>query len=225
MIVSLYDATGIAVAPWRAAGYHALIADMQHKEDSEVDNLTIISGDLRQREYELIQILSGIKIHLMCCFPPCTDLAVSGSRHFGNKKAMDPFYLNKALDLIHVCTRVGEALQCPYFVENPVSVLSTLWRKPDFMFHPFEFGGYLSPEEYLHPLYPEYIAPRDAYSKLTCLWGGNGFILPNKQPVKKFDEGWQRQGAALGGKSQRTKNIRSATPRGFAKALFLHYSN
>jgi hypothetical protein len=38
-----------------------------------------------------------------------------------------------------------------------------------------------------------------------------------------MDEGLQRQVTALGGKSQKTKNIRSITPRGFAKALFEYY--
>ena len=27
-------------------------------------------------------------------------------------------------------------------IENPVSTLGSYWRKPDFTFHPFEFGGW-----------------------------------------------------------------------------------
>lgn len=63
------------------------------------------------------------------------------------------------------------------------------------------------------------IAPRDAYPKKTCLWTGNGFNMPYWLPVP-VEEGYSRQHKKLGGKSMCTKNIRSATPRGFALAVF-----
>ena len=107
---------------------------------------------------------------------------------------------------------------CPYFVENPVSVLSTKWRKSDYRFHPYEYGGYIPYGEAQHPLWPEYIAPQDAYPKKTCLWTGNGFVMPTKVPVEP-KKGYSKQHLKLGGKSARTKNIRSATPRGFARAV------
>ena len=43
--------------------------------------------------------------------------------------------------------------------------------------------------------------------------------MPKKISVQ-FDGGYSAQHTKLGGKSDRTKNIRSATPRGFAKAVF-----
>jgi len=45
--------------------------------------------------------------------------------------------------------------------------------------------------------------------------------MPEKKPVKPVNNypGWTK----LGGKSLRTKNIRSATPRGFAQAVFEKY--
>lgn len=109
----------------------------------------------------------------------------------------------------------------PWMVENPVGVLSTLWRKPDFIFNPCAYGGYL-PEDDKHPAFPEYIADRDAYTKKTCIWCGNGFKQPLFRPVPMPDE-WEdsKQHAKLGGKSKRTKMIRSLTPRGFARAVFL----
>jgi hypothetical protein len=100
-------------------------------------------------------------------------------------------------------------------------VLSTLWRKPDYMFHPFQYGGYILESEAMHPEYPEHIAARDAYSKKTCLWTGNGFIMPEPRPVNCESFGSSLQHRKLGGKSLKTKNIRSATPRGFAKAVYL----
>ena len=44
-------------------------------------------------------------------------------------------------------------------------------------------------------------------------------LLQPKRPTQKPD-GYSQQHLKLGGKSQRTKDIRSATPRGFARAVF-----
>lgn len=70
----------------------------------------------------------------------------------------------------------------------------------------------------MHPLFPEYINARDSYPKLTCLWTGNGFRMPEKKPVF-IEKGYSKQYSRLGGKSARTKLIRSLTPRGFAIAV------
>lgn len=50
--------------------------------------------------------------------------------------------------------------------------------------------------------------------------------MPTKLPVQIANDQTHGQGQSkahnkLGGKSDRTKNIRSATPRGFARAVFL----
>ena len=60
---------------------------------------------------------------------------------------------------------------------------------------------------------------RDAYPKKTCLWTGNGFNMPYKVAVECDSFGSSTQHRKLGGKSMKTKNIRSATPRGFARAV------
>lgn len=59
-------------------------------------------------------------------------------------------------------------------------------------------------------------------SGCVCIWCGNGFKQPLFRPVPMPDE-WEdsKQHAKLGGKSKRTKMIRSLTPRGFARAVFL----
>jgi hypothetical protein len=120
--------------------------------------------------------------------------------------------------LVYVARDIAEALGVPYAIENPVSVISTFWRKPDHIFHPFEYGGYL-PEDDIHPQYPEYIVARDAYPKKTCYWTGNGFVMPPKKPVP-VSPGYSKQQLLLGGKSQRTKRIRSLSPRGIAAAIY-----
>jgi hypothetical protein len=108
----------------------------------------------------------------------------------------------------------------PYFIENPVSVLATMWRKPNHYFHPWHYGGYIPDAEAYHPRWPEYIAPYDGYPKKTCLWTGGGFKMPAQHHAYIPHGGYSKQHLKLGGKSQRTKDIRSATPRGFAIAIY-----
>ena len=82
-----------------------------------------------------------------------------------------------------------------------------------------DYAGYL-PDDDAHPIYPDVYPGRDRYNKNTCIWCGGGFIEPERrriEPEHKDNPGWKK----CGGKSLKTKNIRSATPRGFAKAVFL----
>lgn len=122
------------------------------------------------------------------------------------------------MELVRVVDTLAKEIGCPWFIENPIGLISTLWRKPDMIFHPWHFGGYL-PVGDVHPRWPKYIAPRDAYPKSTCLWYGGGFVWPVIRAVA-VPEGYSDQYHMLGGKSKKTKQIRSETPRGFARAVF-----
>ena len=86
-----------------------------------------------------------------------------------------------AVKLARLVESLGNLFDCPWGLENPISVMSSIWRKPDYIFHPYEYGGYL-PENDINPIYPEYIKPMDAYpkKKKTCIWSGNGFVMPEK---------------------------------------------
>lgn len=80
---------------------------------------------------------------LMIAHPPCTHLAVSGSRWFYLKQKEQA----EALDFVR---RLLDA-PIPYIaLENPVSVISSKIRKPNQIIQPWQFG------------HPE--------SKSTCLW-------------------------------------------------------
>ena len=82
------------------------------------------------------------------------------------------------------CAEMAEAMGCAaWYVENPVGALSRWWRKPNHVFDPCEYGGYLS-ETDEHPLYPQHIPQRDAYRKKTCIWHGQGFTVPPKRPME-----------------------------------------
>ena len=227
--VFLFDFTGIMAKPWADAGYLCYCFDGQHENGvnkSHHNNIlnvgmwfnNKITGGLSSIDVDKIISITGIDVEFVFGFPECTDLAVSGAAHFAKKRKVNPQFQAEALELVKLTKKLGDKLDCKWALENPVSVISTMWRKPDYKFDPFEYGGYL-PEDDNHPIYPEYIKPRDAYPKKTCIWSGNGFIMPEKIKVN-VAPGFSDQHKRLGGKSLKTKNIRSATPRGFATAVF-----
>lgn len=88
-------------------------------------------------------------------------------------------------------------------VENPRSVLSSVFGKPQHTFHPYDFAA---------------LEPADNYKKFTCLWVGGGFIMPAAQPDPALGEADQRIANAPDSKGR--ANFRSETPRGFARAVF-----
>ncbi len=222
-VISLYDFTGEALRPWAEFGYQCFAFDIQHPSEGRVEmvglgHIHYVHADLHdQATLDAIKNMVGV-VFLMG-FPVCTDLAVSGAKHFAAKELAAPGFQTRAAQHARNCAMIGEHLGVPYFVENPVSRLATLWRKPDYSFHPYEYGGYIPEDQQEHPTWPDYIASADAYPKKTCLWTNSLFIMPEKKPVEP-QPGFSTQFKKLGGKSQKTKNIRSATPRGFARAVF-----
>ena len=72
---------------------------------------------------------------LMICHPPCTDLAVSGARHFPAKIADGR--QGAALEFVR---RLLDAPIPRIALENPISVISSKIRKPDQIIHPWQFG-------------------------------------------------------------------------------------
>jgi len=82
---------------------------------------------------------------MIIAFPPCTDLAVSGSRWFKEKQANGS--QQKSIDFFMMFANHS----CPKIViENPIGIMSSHFRKPDQIIHPWMFG--------------------DSVSKKTCLW-------------------------------------------------------
>ena len=229
--IFLFDYTGIMALPWAKAGYQCYCFDGQHPLGVSISSLhpniinigiwfsNKVTGDVSILDVDKIISFSGTGVSFVFGFPECTDLAVSGAAHFAKKKDVNPLFQDEAMVLVKLVKLVGESYKCAWALENPVSVISTLWKKPDFKFHPHEYGGYL-PANDIHPTYPEYIKPRDAYPKKTCIWASDEFVMPGKKCVD-VDCGYSQQHKKLGGKSLKTKNIRSATPRGFAKAVFI----
>lgn len=213
IIISLCDYTGIFTKPWRDAGYEAIHIDPQREDNGTILEMMPVIRDA---------VLSG-QVKFVAGFPPCTDVAVSGSRHFNSKRSKDKHFQAKAALVAEQCRMIGEMAGVPWFFENPISVFSSIFGKPDYIFNPNEYGGYLPVDDH-HPEWSDILPRRDAYRKTTCLWSGCGFEVPDKKEIEcvsKDFPGWKK----LGGKSLRTKNIRSATPRGFAKAVFDKYGS
>lgn len=228
--VFLFDFTGIMAKPWADAGYLCYCFDGQHPfgvTKSNHNNILNVgmwfsndtTGGVSGFDIDKIKAITGNDVSFLFGFPECTDLAVSGAAHFASKRDRNPFFQDEAMVLVRLVESLGVSYGCKWALENPVSVISSKWRRPNFSFHPYEFGGYLSDDD-KHPIYPDYIKPRDAYPKKTCIWSGGGFIEPQRRLVY-CEPGYSNQHKKLGGKSLKTKNIRSVTPRGFASAVFL----
>jgi len=194
------------VLPWAEAGYECICVDTQDGA-SEHPNITHLKTTVQAFESMVHWLKKELNVVAVFAFPPCTDLAVSGARWFQHKQMADPMYRKKAMSIVYACARIAEAMSAPFFIENPVSVIATEWREPDYRFQPCEFGGYKGGEN-------------DNYTKKTCLWTGGGFTLPQKKKIEPTDgcRMWKK----YGGKSLKTKNARSATPMGFARAVFEH---
>jgi len=204
IVLSLFDYTGIMVEPWGESGATCVCVDIQHSDEPLPAILE--SGTV----YKIGCSVSDIAQHLpsnfcpdiIFGFPPCTDLAVSGARWFSDKRASNPRFQDDAVALCRQVETLGNLYGVPWFAENPVSVLSTLWRKSNHWFHPWMFAD---------------LEPEDNYTKRTHIWCGNGFMMPAglSEPIGVPDSRIHR---APPGPNR--ANFRSATPRGFAHAVF-----
>ena len=223
--IFLYDLTGVMAAPWLQAGYECWRFDGQHPEGVTRNKNDVTVGMMFDpyRVYlhaEEISEMVGPGVEFVFGFPECTDLTVAGARWWEGKREENPAFQDEALSLCQLVQITAEACGVvPWAFENPArSWLCTNFRSPDHVFHPCDYSGYLPPGD-VHPLYPDIYPPRDRYNKETGLWTGNGFCIPPHRHLPAFEKdnpGWKK----CGGKSTRTKNIRSCTPRGFAQAVF-----
>lgn len=126
---------------------------------------------------------------MIIAFPPCTDLAVSGARWFeakrkdGRQQASIAFFM---LFANHPCKKIA--------IENPVGIMSTLWRKPNQTIQPWQFGH--------------------GETKATCLWlKGLPELVPTNIVSGREQRIWKLPPTA-----DRAK-LRSETYQGIADAM------
>lgn len=156
------------------------------------DDYEVIYVDLQRDPDADVRLFEYIDdVHGIIAQPDCTEFAGSGARWW-KMKGEEP--LLKALALVDACMRII-AVHRPRFwvLENPSGRL-TRWLGPwAHTYNPSDYG--------------------DPYTKRTCLWGE--FTMPQKNPVEAT-EGSKMHLVPPG---PERKNIRSATPLGFAEAF------
>jgi hypothetical protein len=187
------ESSGRVREAFRALGHDAWSCDLQAADDGSPFHLQC---DVRA--------VFGEGWGLGIFHPSCTHLAVSGAAHFEAKRADGR--QQEAIDFFMEC---AEAPIPRVAVENPVCIMSSVWREPDQVIHPHEFGD------------PEF--------KATCLWlKGLPCLIPTKllrPPVRNTDE-WKAWNYThrLPPTPDRWK-LRSVTKPGIAAAMASQWSN
>lgn len=227
--LSFFDASGLALVPWARRGYTcvAYIHSEQPSEwsDSGFGSIRRVVAPLTPEALKEIACQYDEKVAFACAAPPGTDLSVAGARYWAEKRLNNPHFQKDAVAFIRAIHTMFEDWQCPYYISHPAtSLLRKLWRSPDYVYSPNEYGGLLSPTD-PHPLYPKIIPLRDAHVQHTGLWCGGRFRLPLPSPVEPV---WKTSKRNKKGKIRKISPVlasragraaRSCTPRGFALAL------
>ena len=200
IMLSLFDYSGNSALPWASAGYICYLVDIQHppgiNAHLSILNTYTIGADLSTPIDFPFPLAS---VAFVSAFPPCTHLATSGARWFKGKGLRA---LAESIELFATAAEICESTLAPYYIENPVSTISTYWRAPDYTFSPHEFVKY-------------HFA--DNYSKTTCLWTGNNFIMPKGEIIEGMSLSNKLKDASP---SPNRANLRSKTPLGFSRAVF-----
>lgn len=126
---------------------------------------------------------------LMIAHPPCTDLSVSGARHFESKRLIGRQQAGASFFMMLAKSDIPRIA-----IENPVCIMSSLYRKPDQIIQPWQFGH--------------------GETKATCLWLKN---LPRLTPTN-IVAGRADRIHKLPPSADRWK-IRSETYQGIADAM------
>jgi hypothetical protein len=201
-LISLFDHSGNQSRPYREAGYIVEQIDIKHGKDvMDFDPVRWLNNN---SDYSMPQI--GIIAPI-----PCTCYALCGNRHkakrlLSGEFAASQLLVQKTRDIIDWFDKIG-ILQF-WQVENPKTDIHTHnpWLKPRIhKFNPCDYAGY------------DPIPDNSRYNKETWLFGRFNHLTPKRiEPFIKENPGWRD----LGGKSERTKELRSITPLGFAYAFF-----
>ena len=133
--------------------------------------------------------LLKMKWDMILAFPPCTHLAVSGARYFEQKRKD-----GRQQAAIDFFMRFANA-DCPKIaIENPVGMMSSVWRKPDQIIQPWQFGH--------------------GETKKTCLWlKGIPLLVPTNIVDGREQRIWKMPPS-----EDRAKN-RAKTFPGIARAM------
>jgi len=149
------------------------------------------------------------KFDLMIAFPPCTDLAVSGARHF-ERKRLDGSQQKSIEFFMKVINADVERIA----VENPIGIMSSLYRKPDQIIQPWQFGDKAQKStclwlKGLNKLEPTKIVEKGEFKELICKTTGK----------QKRQALWYYEALLKAKTPEQRRTLRSKTFPGIAKAM------
>jgi hypothetical protein len=156
---------------------------------------------------------TGIQWDMMIAFPPCTDLAVSGARHFERKIADGS--QQRSIDFF---MKLVNAPIEKIAIENPIGIMSRIYRKPDQIIQPWHYG--------------------DKAQKSTCIWlknlpeliptdvveKGEFFEFTSKKGEKKRMPMWYYKALQEAKTPEQRRTLRSKTFQGIAKAMAFQWT-
>lgn len=172
--------------------YSRVVAEAFEKRGHEVLSCDLLESEKSGRHYKgSVFDVIDYPWDLGIFHFPCTDSSVSGARHFEAKKLDGRFYASNSLWL-NGWRRAAHIPKVCF--EHPVSVISSLFRKPDQIIQPWQFGH--------------------GETKATCLWLRG---LPNLVPTE-IVEGREQRIHLLPPSENRWKE-RSKTYQGIADAM------
>lgn len=208
--IGLYEESGILAEEFAKLGYRSFCIDNDFTEAghrSDHPDIEYVEMDLRDTitlDEFILKVQEDYEICFIGGFPPCTDLAASGSGHWAKKREINPNFQEDALDLVFTVVELGELLKVPWFFENPRSRVSTMWRSSNYRFDPYEYSGFHED---------------DCYTKETRIWAGQSFVMPEPFIASSCTE--PDKNRINNAPKKNRGRIRSKTPRGFAKAVAL----
>ena len=208
VILSLFDYSGDWAKPYAETDYYIIQIDIKNGIDILTWNY---KKELPADQFNVVGILAA---------PPCTHYAGSGAQYWKAKDsdgrtAQNNLLMEKTLEIVdyykpkfwvmeNPVGRLRRMLRGEYKLGEPqISVpdsLKSVVSDITLSFDPCDYG--------------------DPYTKKTLLWGtfNNQLIKNPVEPIRVNEQGSWIQ--SLGGKSERTKELRSITPPGFARAFF-----
>jgi hypothetical protein len=132
---------------------------------------------------------------------PCTHVAGSGARDFQKKGG---YFLRDSLEYYESARHGFEWAGITYVMENSVGVLSSIPHigKPDHYFDPSDFTGWCQD---------------DNYTKKTCLWSSDDFVMP--EILKDSTLGPPDNRIHFASPGDDRADFRSKSPRGFWRAM------
>jgi len=116
--------SGVVRRAFREAGHDAWSCDLEEAED----------GSSFHYHGDVLKILDK-GWDMMIAFPPCTHLAVSGARHFEEKRKD-----GRQQEAVRFFMELVNADIPKIAIENPVGIMSSMYRKPDQIIQPWQFG-------------------------------------------------------------------------------------